>query len=189
MSISCKKLVVGLGNPGLKYKNTPHNLGFEVMNSLAKEDHAGWSERNFAQLAETQIENCRLVLVKPRTYMNLSGQAVKFVMDEFELSMEDLIVVCDDMALPLGKIRIRGRGSAGGHNGLKSIIECLSRNDFVRIRLGVAPESKPEDMADYVLTPFPGSLRDTAEQLARQGKEAVKMVCSLGLHRAMDHFN
>ena len=121
--------------------------------------------------------------------MNLSGEAVKLTMDEFSLSLEDLIVVCDDMALPMGKIRIRGRGSAGGHNGLKSVIECLYRSNFIRIRLGVAPENTPEDMADYVLTPFPGDLADTAKRLTEQGKEAVKMVCAAGLHAAMNHFN
>ena len=121
--------------------------------------------------------------------MNLSGEAVKLTMDEFSLSLEDLIVVCDDMALPMGKIRIRGRGSAGGHNGLKSVIECLYRSNFIRIRLGVAPENTPADMADYVLTPFPGDLADTAMRLTEQGKEAVKMVCAAGLHAAMNHFN
>jgi len=117
-------LVVGLGNPGSQYRQTPHNLGFEVLDDLAARLQARWAPREYqALVAPAEREHIELVLVKPQTWMNLSGRAVKSALEQYDFALNELLVVCDDLALPFGKIRIRAQGSAGGHNGLKSIIE------------------------------------------------------------------
>jgi peptidyl-tRNA hydrolase, PTH1 family len=188
--MGAKKLVVGLGNPGPRYRNTPHNLGFEVVNLLASECGSSWriGERQ-VEIAEARHEGVDFLLAKPQTFMNLSGKAVVAVLGRFSFSMADLIVVCDDLALPLGKIRIRGRGSAGGHNGLKSIIESAGDSGFVRVRLGILPEFEVTDAAGYVLAPIPLELLPTVLEMIARGKEPVKMIGSQGLLPAMNRFN
>ena len=185
-----KKLVVGLGNPGPRYVETPHNLGFEVVDLLAAECQAKWQSHGLHNLiAWCSFEGLELLLAKPQTFMNLSGKAVQSLCHDFLFSVSDLIVVCDDLALPLGKIRIRARGSAGGHNGLKSMIEALSRDDFVRVRLGIAPDYEVYDAAAYVLAPVPEGVRQDYDQMTMRGKEAVKAICLEGVIAAMNQFN
>ena len=185
-----RKLVVGLGNPGLKYKHTPHNLGFEVVDLLAAEGKLVWeSGICSAWVAQGLVRDLDLILIKPRTYMNLSGRCVSGALERFSFSVEDLVVICDDLALPFGKIRIRGKGSAGGHNGLKSIIESIGSDSFVRVRLGVLPEFEIPDAAEYVLAPIPGALRGAVPEMIEKGREAVKMIASKGLLSAMNQFN
>ena len=186
-----KKLVVGLGNPGPRYAQTPHNLGFEVVDLLAAELGV---ERNWQGVERSWITSClleerELLLTKPQTYMNLSGEAVESLCRAFSFAVSDLIVICDDLALPLGKIRVRSQGSAGGHNGLKSIIEALDRDDFVRVRLGIAPDIEVFEAAEYVLTPIPDRFRKEIEQLIVRGKDAVKAICLEGVIAAMNQFN
>ena len=185
------KLIIGLGNPGKEYQDTRHNIGFCVIDelALAKKVKLMYKSTLYSDIGEFEQDGQTILLAKPQTYMNCSGQAVQAIVQSYKLSLEDILVVLDDIYLPVGYFRIRSTGSAGGHNGLKSVIECLYRSNFIRIRLGVAPENTPADMADYVLTPFPGDLADTAMRLTEQGKEAVKMVCAAGLHAAMNHFN
>jgi PTH1 family peptidyl-tRNA hydrolase len=188
--MSARKLVVGLGNPGQKYQDTPHNLGFEVVDRLASENRMVWSPGDCAAwVADGEVEGTAFVLLKPWTYMNLSGRSVGAALEQFSFSTDDLVVVCDDLALPLGKIRIRGKGSAGGHNGLRSIIESIDRTDFVRVRLGILPEFEIEDATEYVLRPIPCELREPVEKMIDRGKEAVKMIGGQGLLPAMNHFN
>ena len=188
--MSARKLVVGLGNPGQKYHNTPHNLGFEVVDRLAFENRMVWSSGDCsAWVADGEVEGTAFVLMKPWTYVNLSGRSVSAALKQFSFSVEDLLVVCDDLALPLGHIRIRGKGSSGGHNGLKSIIESIDSADFTRIRLGILPEAEIEDATEYVLRPIPLELREPVEKMIERGKEAVKMVGGQGLLPAMNHFN
>jgi peptidyl-tRNA hydrolase, PTH1 family len=188
--MGARKLVVGLGNPGLQYRNTPHNLGFEVVNLLASECGSSWRMgEQRVEIAEARHEEVNFLLVKPQTFMNLSGEAVLAVLGRFSFSMADLIVVCDDLALPLGKIRIRRRGSAGGHNGLKSIIESAGDSGFVRVRLGILPEFEVTDAANYVLSPIPLELRTSVSDMIARGKEAVKMIGSQGVIAAMNRFN
>ena len=184
------KVVVGLGNPGVEYQNTPHNLGFCVIDLLARE--AGL----FLQTLECHALTARrpfgdsvVLLAKPQTFMNLSGRSVASLLKKFELSANDLIVACDDVALPYGKIRIRGGGSSGGHKGLESIIEWLNTDEFVRVRLGVGPGVEIHDVADYVLAPIPAEFSQTTTGISLHAKEAVKLICSQGLPAAMNKFN
>ncbi|MFN8008062.1 MAG: aminoacyl-tRNA hydrolase [Terriglobia bacterium] len=189
--MSFRKLVVGLGNPGLRYSRTPHNLGFEVVDLLAKELKAAWRAREAeqSQTADGILEGGELMLAKPETYMNRSGEAVDALCRRHDFAVSDLIVVCDDLALPFGKIRIRTQGGAGGHNGLKSLIETLDRDDFVRVRLGIAPEVEITDAADYVLTRVPDSLLQEFGEMAFRAKDAVKVICLKGALAAMNQFN
>lgn len=188
--MSSRMLVVGLGNPGPRYQNTPHNLGFEVVDLLASECRMTWSpESCLAGIASGRLGEIDLVLAKPQTYVNRSGSAVAAALERYALSVEDLVVVCDDLALPLGRIRIRGRGSSGGHNGLKSVIESLGRSDFIRVRLGISPAFAIVDAAEYVLSPIVSELRPAVQEMVTQGKEAVKMISSQGLLPAMNRFN
>jgi peptidyl-tRNA hydrolase, PTH1 family len=185
-----KRIVVGLGNPGVQYKYTPHNMGFAVVDRLATEQDAHWStEECDALITEITIAESNVILAKPQTFMNLSGRSVILLLEKFGLSTGELIIACDDLALPFGKIRVRGQGSSGGHKGLESIIEQLNCNEFVRVRLGIGPEKEIFDAASYVLSPIPSDLKDLAIQMATQGKEAVKMVCFKGLQAAMNQFN
>jgi PTH1 family peptidyl-tRNA hydrolase len=186
-----RKLVVGLGNPGPRYAQTPHNLGFEVVRLLGSELGATWRlhEMESSRIAACSIERVELLLAMPQTYMNLSGQVVGLLCSQFSFTNLDLIVICDDLALPVGKIRIRAQGGAGGHNGLKSITETLGREDFCRVRLGIAPDFVIPGAAEYVLTPIPDRYRPDFELMTVQGKEAVKAICLEGLVAAMNHFN
>jgi peptidyl-tRNA hydrolase, PTH1 family len=183
-------IVVGLGNPGIQFQNTPHNLGFEVVNLLATEKGAHWRlEDSDALVTEIRIAESEMILAKPQTLMNLSGRSVVSLLEKFGLFARDLIVTCDDLALPFGKIRVRGHGRSGGHKGLESIIEELDSNEFIRVRLGIGPGNEPFDAATYVLQPIASELRDQAIQMTTQGKEAVKTICFSGLHTAMNQFN
>jgi len=185
-----KWIVVGLGNPGIQFQSTPHNLGLEVVDLLATERGARWRlEGCDALTAEITIAESSVILAKPQTFMNRSGTSVVSLLGKFGLFSEDLVVACDDLALPFGKIRIRGRGSSGGHRGLESIIEALNCDDFIRVRLGIGPGEEPFDAATYVLHPFASELRDQATQMAARGKEAVKTICVSGLQTAMNQFN
>ena len=170
------KLIVGLGNPGFKYHLTPHNLGFMALDRLAEECGIEIGRReNQALTAATEIAGEPVVLAKPQTYMNLSGMAVARLLDEY--------------ALPLGMLRIRGRGSAGTHNGLKSVIGTLQADDFGRIRLGAEPEREREDLGSYVLGPFrKADLKVVAEMLDR-ACEAVRVILKEGIPAAMNRFN
>jgi len=185
-----RKLVLGLGNPGESFKNTSHNLGFQVVDRLAAEEGVRWHKGEFqALVAHSRIDGIELLLAKPQTFMNLSGQAAALLMNHYELATGDLIVVLDDLALPFGKIRIRGRGSAGGHRGLASVIASLSSQEFIRIRLGIGQEGEMEDAAEYVLRPIPKRLKSLADEMVVRGKDAVKTVCVRGLQAAMNQFN
>ena len=186
-----KKLVVGLGNPGPRYAKTPHNLGFEVVDLLAADFGATlkWQDVERSRVAWCSFEGWELILAKPQTYMNLSGEAVESLCRVCSFEVSELIVVCDDLALPVGRIRIRSQGSAGGHNGLKSIVELLARDDFTRVRLGIAPDVEISEAAEYVLTPIPDRLREDFDQLIVRGKEAVRAICLEGVIAAMNQFN
>jgi PTH1 family peptidyl-tRNA hydrolase len=188
--MACRKILVGLGNPGERFKNTPHNLGYEVVDLLAAESGATWLRWESKSLtAHFKIEEMELFLLKPRTFMNLSGISVVRSMEHYGVAIEDLIVISDDLALPFGKIRIRGRGSAGGHKGLESIIACLRGDNFVRVRLGIGLEEDIGDAAEYVLRPIARELQMLANEMIIRGKEAAKAVCVHGLRAAMNQFN
>ena len=188
--MNVRKVVVGLGNPGPQYRNTPHNLGFGVIDLLADEVGLSlWTNECRALTARRIFGDELVLLAKPQTYMNLSGRSVALLLEECQLSPDDLIVVCDDLALPYGKIRIRGQGSSGGHKGLESIIGWLETTQFVRVRLGIGPGEEILDVADYVLHPIPLELSSLTKEMSLQAKEAVKLICSEGFRAAMNKYN
>ncbi len=183
-------LIVGLGNPGAEYAWTPHNLGFLVVDLLA-ERVAIRVERpeakSYAGLGRMAGRN--VALAKPQTYMNLSGAAVRELAARFGAAPAETLVVVDDVALPWGRLRVRERGTAGGHNGLKSIIAALGSIEFPRVRLGIKPEHAVADLASYVLSPIRKSERNAAREMVEAAADAVEMIVSDGPRAAMNRFN
>ncbi|MHB8526919.1 MAG: aminoacyl-tRNA hydrolase [Candidatus Acidiferrales bacterium] len=184
------RIIVGLGNPGREYAWTPHNLGFQVMDRLA-ERFAIRITRPEAQsvIGLGRIAGHDVVLAKPQTYMNLSGHAVADLIARYEADPAETIVVSDEAALPWGMIRIRERGSAGSHNGLKSVLGALATDEFLRVRLGIKPEHTVNDLAAYVLAPMGKDVREVADTMIIEAADAVEMILTDGAGRAMAHFN
>jgi len=184
------KLIVGLGNPGYRYHLTPHNLGFMAVDRLAEDCgvEIGKSQ-NQALTAATEIAGEHVVLAKPQTYMNLSGMAVARLLEKYSLPPRDLLVLVDDVALPLGMLRIRSRGSAGTHNGLKSIIGAIQADDFGRIRMGAEPEHERSDLSSYVLGAFRKADLKIAVEMLDRACEAVRVILKEGIPAAMNRFN
>ena len=183
------KLIVGLGNPGEEYESTPHNLGFIAADTLA--GRAGiritrTEAKSF--LGRGEIAGQEVVIAKPQTMMNLSGVAVRDMLQRFECTPADLILLSDEAALPWGMIRINERGSAGGHNGLKSVVQAAGM-EFIRVRMGVKPEHPIGDLADYVLCPMNREHREIARQMATDAAEAVEIILGDGPSKAMAKFN
>jgi len=184
------KLLVGLGNPGCEYESTPHNLGFMAIDRLAEGSGVKVARREAQALTvSTELAGVRVVLAKPQTYMNLSGLAVERLLRNYELEPRDLLVLVDEIELPLGMLRIRPRGSAGGHNGLKSILGALEADDFTRLRLGVRPDRQVEDYVSYLLSPFRPAEMASVEEMLSQASEAVRVILSEGVQKAMNRFN
>ncbi|MGC1105042.1 MAG: aminoacyl-tRNA hydrolase [Candidatus Acidiferrales bacterium] len=184
------RIIVGLGNPGREYTWTPHNLGFHVIDLLAERFgiHVTRPEAQ-SYVGLGQIAGHDVVLAKPQTFMNASGYAVGDLIARHDASSAETIVISDDVALPWGVIRIRERGSAGGHNGLKSIIGALATDEFLRVRLGVGPEFSPRDLAAYVLAPMGKGVREMAAETVEMAADAVEAVLAEGVSRAMSRFN
>ena len=186
-------LIVGLGNPGEQYAWTRHNLGFMVVDLLAREAGAQVKRRECrALLGAAMIEGERVELVKPQTFMNLSGEAVSCLLSKSERDGGDassIIVISDDLALPFGTIRLRPRGSAGGHNGLKSIIAALKSEEFPRLRIGIQPAHPVSDTRRYVLEEFPRSERPEVEKVLERSAEALRTVIRDGIEKAMQQYN
>jgi PTH1 family peptidyl-tRNA hydrolase len=184
------KMIAGLGNPGAEYQQTPHNLGFMAVDLLARECGLELAHREAQALtAAARLEGQEVLLAKPQTYMNLSGMAVARLLGKYGLEVSDLIVLVDDAALPLGSLRVRPRGSAGGHNGLKSIIGALNSSEFARVRLGVGPDEPIGDMALYVLGRFHRSDLEAVSEMLSQACEAVHVILREGSQKAMNRFN
>lgn len=183
--------IVGLGNPEKKYENTRHNIGFDVIDALAEKYSIAVREKGFKALfGKGVIEGQRVLLVKPQTYMNLSGESVREITDYYKVDAEeDLIVISDDISLEAGGIRIRKKGSAGGHNGLKNIIKHLGTENFCRIRMGVGEKPKEWDLVDYVLGHFSGQERELVDEAVRNAVTAVGMMITDGADKAMNVFN
>lgn len=184
------KLIVGLGNPGYEYHLTPHNLGFMAADRLAEICGVGISRPEAQALtAETRLDGVEIVFAKPQTYMNLSGMAVARLLEKYSLPVGDLIVLYDDVDLPLGSLRIRQRGSAGSHNGLKSVIGALGSDQFVRVRMGVSPEAAVEDRTSFVLSRFRKADLEQVAEMVDRAAEAVRAVVREGAQKAMAQFN
>ena len=185
------KLIVGLGNPGREYEMTRHNLGFMLIDTLfSKAGGRRFRSESNAMVAEVVLSDQRVLLVKPQTYMNLSGDAVRPLLTRYgggEIS--NLVAASDDVALPFGMIRVRARGSAGGQKGLKSIIERLGSQDFARVGLGVKPDHPLSDLSSFVLSPIRNRDREQLAAILERAAEAVVVILSEGVERAMARFN
>lgn len=185
-------LIVGLGNPGADYEWSRHNLGFMLIDKLAGEAGIDCKRRECqALVGRGEVEGVTVKLVKPQTYMNLSGSTVACLLAKHQLDEpnQHLVVISDDLALPFGRIRIRERGSAGGHNGLKSIIASIGTNEFMRLRLGIQPEHPLADPKRFVLDRFPRTSRAEVEQMIEKGVAALRCILRDGVLKAMSEYN
>ncbi len=186
------KVIAGLGNPGAEYANTPHSIGFEVVDAVARGIGASWkgSSSFKGELATGLLGGVKVLLVKPQTYMNLSGECVSPVLKYHNATINDLLVVSDDIDLPVGRLRIRKGGSAGGHNGLKSVIERTGSSDFVRLRIGVGrdPQSR-SNVIGHVLGKFSPEDRQAMDEVVATAAEAVGAIENENLETAMNRYN
>ena len=184
-------LIVGLGNPGEKYENTRHNVGFQVVDELAERQNAPVQKLKFKALTNLlTISGEKVLVMKPVTYMNLSGEAVRPAADFYKIPPERILVISDDTALDPGKLRIRTKGSAGGHNGLKNIIQHLGTDQFPRVRVGVGQKPHPDyDLADWVLGKFQGEAKKVMDEAVKRAADAVECILKEGADRAMNRFN
>jgi PTH1 family peptidyl-tRNA hydrolase len=185
------KLIVGLGNPGPEYRDTRHNVGFNVVDELVNRWRISgqWREKFEALQVKTMRGDDSVIVSKPLTYMNLSGRAVAAIAGFYKIEPADVFVIVDEVALPLGRLRARRDGSAGGHNGLKSIIEHLGTNAFPRMRVGVGRGDSRRDLANHVLGKFEASERDTVSAAVLRAADASEMFLSDGIERVMNAFN
>ena len=184
-------LIVGLGNPGREYTNTRHNIGFTVIETLAEEENIRVLEKKHKAITgKGVIAGQKVILAMPQTYMNLSGESVRELVDYYKIDEKnELIVISDDISLNPGQLRLRKKGSAGGHNGLKNIIAHLGHDEFCRIKMGVGEKPQGYDLADYVLGHFTQDERKLMEEAAKEAASAIRMIFTDGFDRAMNHFN
>ena len=185
------QLIVGLGNPGRKYRGTPHNLGYEVVELIATRAGLTFkaSRKLRGYIASGKLAGCNIFLLKPTTYMNLSGEAVRDFLRHFALELSNLLIVSDDINLPMGSLRFRQRGSHGGHKGLLSIIQCLGTEDFARLRAGVHPCSEVDDYTAFVLTRLSGEERDVMKEMKKVAADAVECFLREGFNAAAARYN
>ena len=184
-------LIAGLGNPGRDYANTRHNIGFDVIETLAGQENIYVLEKKHkAVIGRGYIGGQKVILAKPQTYMNLSGESIRELADYYKIDVkEELIVIADDISLEPGQIRLRKKGSAGGHNGLKSIITHLGHDEFQRVKMGVGGKPDGYDLADYVLGHFTQDERKRMDEAAKEASDAIRMILAHGIEAAMNHFN
>ncbi len=184
------KIIVGLGNPTMQYNGTRHNIGFSVIDELAERHNIKLSEgKHKAIFGKGMIEGEKVILAMPQTYMNLSGEAVRALSDYYKTEPSDIIVVYDDINLDVGRLRIRKKGSAGGHNGMKNIIKHLGTEDFCRVRVGVGEKPKQMDLADYVLSRFKEEELPLIREGATLACKAIEMILKEDVDAAMNTFN
>ncbi len=184
-------IIVGLGNPGREYSNTRHNIGWEVIDALASEHRIDVLEKKHkAIIGKGVIAGQKCILVKPQTYMNLSGESIRQVLDYYKVDEEqELIVISDDVSLDVGQIRIRKKGSAGGHNGLKSIIGHLGHDVFQRVKMGVGEKPKGFDLADWVLGHYNTADRKIMDEAVKRAVQAIELMLTEGPDVAMNRYN
>ena len=183
-------LIAGLGNPGKEYENTRHNAGFLVLDTLAKKLGADLSERKHRALCgKAVIGGQKVILLKPQTYMNSSGESIRAAADYYKVPPEDILVVYDDISLAPGQLRIRAKGSAGGHNGIKSIIAHLGTQEFPRVKVGIGEKPPRMDLADYVLGHFSSGEKKIMEEAAKEAADAICEIVNVGIEQAMNDHN
>jgi PTH1 family peptidyl-tRNA hydrolase len=184
-----KYLVVGLGNIGSKYENTRHNIGFKILDALAKASNIFFEPNKLGDTATLKFKGRTFILVKPSTFMNLSGKAVNYYLQKEKIKQENLLIITDDIALPFGTIRLKGKGSDGGHNGLKNIIKILGNSNYARLRFGVGSDFVQGKQINHVLGEFaPEEQAELGERLEK-ASEAIKAFGTIGLGRTMSGFN
>ncbi|MNU44578.1 Peptidyl-tRNA hydrolase [compost metagenome] len=184
-----KYLFVGLGNPGSKYEETRHNIGFKVVEALAKELGGSFTLQKTAEVAEVKFKGRTVILVKPTTYMNLSGKAVNYYLQKEKIPKENLVVITDDLALPFGKLRMKGKGSDGGHNGLKDIQATLNTTEYCRLRFGVGADFSKGQQVDYVLGEWSTEERETLNERIQVATEFLKSYAAVGIQLTMTNWN
>ena len=183
-------IIAGLGNPGEKYDNTRHNAGFLTIDALASKYNIDVREKaHKALIGKGVIEGQKVILAKPQTYMNVSGESIRALVDYYKIAQEELIIIFDDISLEPGQLRIRKQGSAGGHNGIKSIIAHLGTQEFTRIKVGVGEKPPKMDLADYVLSRFGAEEQKIMDEAFGEAAEAAVMMMTTGAERAMNHYN
>ena len=189
-SASDTYVIIGLGNPGKEYENTRHNMGFRAIDVLSSDENIEISRNKFhALIGRGRIDGKKVILVKPQTYMNRSGQAVREAAMYFDVPSQNLIVIYDDIDLPTGSIRIRKSGGAGTHNGMKSVVEQLGTKDFVRIRIGVGGAEDGEDLVDRVIGKVPKAEQELLDEAACEAAKAAKDIITDGVDNAMNRHN
>ena len=184
-----KYLIVGLGNPGPQYELTRHNVGFLTLDRLADRNQSTFAADRLAEVSSVKYKGRTLYLVKPTTFMNLSGKAVNYWLQELKLTPDNLLVVTDDIALPFGKLRMRAKGSSAGHNGLKNIEQFIGGQHYPRLRFGVGSDFSKGRQVDYVLSPFPREELDLLPELMDRAGEMILSFCTIGIERTMSQFN
>tara|TARA_B110000091_G_scaffold78614_1_gene86548 strand:+ start:1655 stop:2221 length:567 start_codon:yes stop_codon:yes gene_type:complete len=184
-----KYLIIGLGNIGAEYVNTRHNIGFKILDALAGASNISFEPNRYADTAKLKIKGRPVLLVKPTTYMNLSGKAVSYYMQSENIAPENILVISDDIALPFGALRMRTKGSDGGHNGLKHIIQTLNSSQFTRIKFGLGSEFSSGKQVDYVLGEWSSEEEVQLNERINRGLEMVKSFVSIGAGQTMTYFN
>lgn len=184
-----KYLIVGLGNIGEEYRNTRHNIGFNVLDALAKASNLVFNDGRYGATASLSIKGRTLILLKPSTYMNLSGNAVRYYMQKEKIPLENVLIVVDDLALPLGTLRLKGKGSDAGHNGLKHIAATLGTQDYARLRFGIGDEFPRGGQIDYVLGHFTDEEIKVTEEGLKTAGEIIKSFCLAGISLTMNQYN
>jgi len=184
------KVIIGLGNPGSKYDNTRHNVGFDVIDYISQQYNISINKVKFkAIIGEGTIEGQRVILVKPQTYMNLSGESVREIIEWYKIPVGNIIIVFDDIDLNMGKIRVRPKGSSGSHNGMKSVIYQIQNDNFPRIRIGIGRPPEGWDLADYVLSKFGAEDKKIMDESVKNAAKAVASIIKSGADAAMNTFN
>ena len=184
-----KFLIVGLGNIGNEYRNTRHNIGFNVLDALAEASNISFSTQRYGDVASMRLKNQNLVLLKPSTYMNLSGDAVRYWRTKENIEIENILIIVDDISLPFGAIRMKGKGSDCGHNGLKNISLALQTEAYPRLRFGIGNDFPKGAQVDYVLGHFTAEQQELMPERIKVAIEAIKSFCLAGLPFTMTHFN
>lgn len=184
-----KYLIVGLGNIGAEYDSTRHNTGFRVVDALAQQQNATFQDKRYGFVAKTRVKNAELILLKPSTYMNLSGNAVRYWMQQEKVPLENILIIVDDLSLPVGAIRIKQNGSAAGHNGLKHIAQMLSTENYNRLKFGIGNDFPRGGQIDFVLGKFSPEDDKLMDQKALVACDAIKAFCLSGIQFAMCNYN
>ena len=184
-----KFLIVGLGNIGAEYQGTRHNIGFTILDAFAQASNVVFATQRYGDVAQMRLKNQRLVLLKPSTYMNLSGEAVRYWMQKEKIELDHVLIIVDDLALPFGTIRLRGKGADGGHNGLKNIGAMVGSQNYARLRFGIGSDFVKGAQVDYVLTPFTSEEQQELPARAAKAVDAIKAFCLSGLDFAMTNYN